>query len=88
MFPIHGLKTEPITKFFYLHPLWYKTPLCLSFSDEMFQTNMTVKMMTQTLCNSYSTFVSAFTIKRPKGENPWHLNGEDTEQMYSKHLSV
>jgi len=21
-------------------------------------------------------------------KNPWHLNGEDTEQMYSKHLSV
>jgi len=34
-------------------------------------------------CFSWSTFVSVFTIKCP-----WRLNGEDTEQMYSKHLSV
>jgi len=33
--------------------------------------------------NSYSTFVSIFTTNIP-----WRLNGEDTEQMYSKHLSV
>ena len=24
----------------------------------------------------------------PKGANPWLLNGKDTGQMYSKHLSV
>jgi len=38
-----------------------------------------------------STFVSVFTIKRSKGtnsENPWRRNGEYTEQLYSKHLSV
>ena len=29
------------------------------------------------------TFVTVFTIK-----SPWRLTGEDTEQMYSKHLSV
>ena len=45
------------------------------------------------LCNSKSTFVSVFTIKSTKGararsESPCRLNGEDTEQMYSKHLSV
>jgi len=39
---------------------------------------------------SSSTFVSVFTIKMPseRSENPWRLNGEDTKQMYSKHLSV
>jgi len=35
------------------------------------------------ICNSLTTFVSVFMIK-----SPWRLNGEDTEQMYSKHLSV
>jgi len=29
------------------------------------------------------TFVSVFRIK-----SPWCLNGEDTEHMYSKHISV
>jgi len=26
--------------------------------------------------------------KREHSESPWPLNDEDTEQMYSKHLSV
>ena len=36
--------------------------------------------------NSYKTFASVFTIKRPK--SPWRLNREDTENVYSKYLSV
>ena len=35
------------------------------------------------ICYISSTFVGVFTSK-----SPCHLNGEDTEQMYSKHLSV
>jgi len=31
-------------------------------------------------------FVSVLKIKRPK--STWCLIGEDTEQMYSKHISV
>ena len=37
-----------------------------------------------TMCNSRSTLVSVYTIKRPKDGSPWSLNGEDTKQMYSK----
>ena len=30
----------------------------------------------------------SFNILRERSESPFRLNGTDTEQMYSKHLSV
>jgi len=38
--------------------------------------------------NSLSTFVCFFTILIKMRESPLSLNSEETEKMYSKHLSV